>query len=113
MTAHPISRAGNPVVYFVQVDYGGKIGKSWVERDPASMDLKSTVADIEAGVWGNHAEVVKVMECCEDGPIFFDRTEDILRAAGKWLDDPAPLTGQDKIDWVNDHHADQRKHERV
>lgn len=111
MTAAP-AKSPN-VIYFIQVDFGGKIGRSWVERDPARMDLKSTVEDISNGEWGKGAEVVKVMECCEEGPIFFERTEDILRAAGVLVTDDAPLTGQDAIDWQRDHRRDQRKQERV
>lgn len=101
------------MIYFVQVDFGGKIGRSWVERDPARMDRKSTVEDVSKGEWGNGVDVVKVMECCEEGPIFFDRTEDILREAGVFVTDDPPLSGQDKIDRRWDRRRDERKHERV
>ncbi len=66
------------------------------ERDLSDMDRKTTVKDIADGQFGNN--VFKVWEICEEGPICFDRTEDILREAGRWEDDDAPLTGQDLID---------------
>jgi hypothetical protein len=36
-------------IYFVLCDFGAKVGRSWIARDPAAMDWQSTVDDIASG----------------------------------------------------------------
>lgn len=66
------------MIYFVQVDYGSRLGRAWVERDPGRMDLASTVEDITRGEWGSGVEIVKVLECNPVENICNDITDDIL-----------------------------------
>lgn len=96
------------MIYFCLVRY--KSGLQWAERDPANMSRRDTIADIMTGDLKN---VVTILECNPVEHLCSDVTEDILSEAGVFVTDEAPLTGQDKIEWLNDHRRDQRKHERV
>jgi hypothetical protein len=93
------------MLYFILADFGAN-GRAWVERDVASMGWNATIADIREGQITN---VVTVLECSLEGPICSDRTEDALKAAGKfWPEDPAQ-TVQDAIDWHRDHARELRE----
>ena len=48
-------------LYFILADFGPKIGKAWVERDPKDMDRISTIIDIARGEWGSGVNVVQVL----------------------------------------------------
>lgn len=89
------------MLYFVLCDYGSN-GLAWAERDPTSMDFNSTVRDIREG---HLSGVVKVLEVSEDGPVAFDRTEDVLRAAGRWSE-PEPRNPM----FAADRRRDYAKH---
>lgn len=97
------------MIYFVQRRY--KSGLAWAERDPANMSRRDTIADI---MTGELPDVVTVLECNPVEHVCSDVTEDVMREAGALLGiSVEALTGQDKIEWLNDHRRDQRKHERV
>ena len=66
-------------IYFVQVNFGKRIGTAFVERDSASMDRKTTIQDIREGQW--RGDVVKVLECNAAEHICSDVTEEILAEA--------------------------------
>ena len=91
-------RSPDPMLYFVLADFGAS-GRAWVERAVGSMGLNDTIRDIREG---QIECVVTVLECSLEGPVCRDVTEDVLRKAGRWSDDAAPLTGQDLIDWRRD-----------
>lgn len=66
------------MIYFVQVDFGGEIGLSWVERDPARMDRKSTAADIADRQFGY---IEQIIECNPVEHICSDVTSELMREA--------------------------------
>lgn len=105
MTAAPAT-SPNPdqMIYFVQCRY--KSGLAWAERDPANMSRRDTIADI---MTGDLEHVVTILECNPVEHLCSDVTEDILSAAGVFVTDEAPLSGQDKIEWLNDHRRAMRK----
>lgn len=106
--AHPA--VGDNMIYFVLYRY--KSGLAWAERDPANMSRRDTIADIMTGDLEN---IVTILECNPVEHVCSDVTEDVLREAGVLLGIgmDAPLSGQDRVDWQNDHARDQRKHERA
>ena len=72
--------------FFVLVDYGPKLGRSWIERDDARCDWTSTIEDIATGQIENMIEVRRA----ED---WADVTEEVARAvADRWAHDGEPLS---------------------
>lgn len=67
------------MIYFVQINFGKRIGTAFVERDTADMDRKTTIQDIRDGQW--RGDVVKVLECNPVENICNDVTDEILAAA--------------------------------
>jgi hypothetical protein len=106
MTAY-CSRAPDPLLHFILCDFG-KTGREWIARDITRMNRADTVEDIRSGEIKN---VVRVLECSLEGPICFDRTEDILREAGRWNDADPPLSGTERVNWLHDHRQSYRKNE--
>lgn len=100
-------RSQNPMLYFILADFGTR-GREWIARDVGRMNRADTVEDIRSGEIAN---VIRVLECSLEGPICFDRTEDILRAAGRWNDANPPLFGTERVNWLHDRARDARKHE--
>lgn len=94
------------MIYFVQIDLG-KLGIVWVERSPADMDRKTTIADIARGEW--QSDVVKILECNPVEHICSDVTEEILREAFGEGDEPT-ITSIERQAWAFDHAWDSRKH---
>lgn len=94
------------MIYFVLCRY--RAGLAWAERDPANMSRRDTIADIMTGDLEN---VVTILECNPVEHVCSDVTEDILSEAGVLLG--IGMDPSDKIEWLNDHRRDQRKHERV
>jgi hypothetical protein len=95
----------HPDRMFYIVVSGHRDGDYLPERDLSNMDRATTVADIRSGELLN---VVHVIEFNIAERIVSDVTEDILKAAGKWHDDPRPFTGQDLQDWLHDHERASR-----
>ena len=86
MTKNP-----DKMLHFVKCDFGSA-GLAFVQREPAEMDLATTIADIASGQIEN---VVAVYEACETGPIFRDVTEDVARTVQDiWVGQAEPL-----LDW--------------
>lgn len=96
------------MTYFVLCRY--KSGLAWAERDPANMSRRDTIADIMTGDLEN---IVTILECNPVEHVCSDVTEDILSEAGVVVEIDAPLSGQDKIEWLNDRRRDHRKQEGV
>lgn len=97
---------GDNMIYFCLCRY--KSGIRWAERDPGNMDRKNTMEDICSG---ELPDVMIVLECNPVENICNDVTEDILAEAGVLIGIgmDAPLSGQDRIDWQNDHERALRK----
>lgn len=107
MASKSKTQSNDLTLYFVECDFG-KAGLAFVERSPADMNRKTTIADISANQWS--AEVVKVLAVTPATCSSEDVTEDMLRAAGKWEED-APQINQTV--WLADHFVDARKHSEV
>jgi len=73
-------------IYFVLVDRGVGIGRSWIERDPASMDWQSTVEDVASG------EIEGMIEVRE-AATWADVTRDVaLAVSTMWAHEGEPLS---------------------
>lgn len=96
------------MIYFVQVDFG-KLGPAWVERSPADMDRKTTIADIASGQF---SEIVQILECNPAEHICSDVTEELLREAFGECDEPT-MTSIERMADAWDHARDLRKHSEV
>jgi hypothetical protein len=102
------TQSNERTLYFVECDFG-KAGLAFVERSPADMDRKTTVADIAANQWS--ADVVKVLAVTPGDFSAEDVTEEILADAGLVSaehDNPSPVDLR-AIRW--DHDRDILKHE--
>jgi len=97
------------MIYFVLCDFGPKLGKAYVERDPADMDRATTIKDIQSGQF---AEIVQILECNPVEHICSDVTEDFLREAFNESDEPT-MTSIERMADHWDHIRDLRKHEVV
>ena len=75
------------MIYFVQVNYGKRIGVAWVERNPCDMDYATTLQDICDRQW--RGEVIKVLECNPVENICNDVTEAFLSAAMQEVSAPS------------------------
>lgn len=73
------------VLHFVKESFG-RLGCEWINRDPADMSRTTVVRDILSG---DIAHPVKILEACEEGPIFRDITEDVAREVYQKLQDAA------------------------
>jgi len=104
MSIPRFTRSPDPMLYFVLADFG-PLGRAWVERSVGDMDRNTTIRDIREGQIEN---VVRVLEVSLEGPICSDVTEDILRAAGPWFDDPAPLSPSERLAACRDHARELR-----
>lgn len=90
MTRNPTS------IFFVLVDFGSKIGRAWIERDPASMDWQSTVDDLASGEISGMIEV-------REAAGWVDVTRDVaLAVSTKWAHGGEPL-GENSYAFVEAH----------
>lgn len=64
------------MIYFVLCQYNS--GLEWAARDPANMNRRETIIDIQSGELPN---VVTVLECNPVEGICHDVTDDVLREA--------------------------------
>ncbi len=87
-------------LYFVEVDFGGRIGRSFVETDRDANSRKQIIHNIRVGEY--RGPVVTVIECNPVERTSRDVTDDILAEAGLPDDYRTPFTGQDKLDWEHD-----------
>jgi hypothetical protein len=72
-------------IYFILCDFGPKIGREWVARDPGAMDWQSTVEAIASGEYDNAIEIREA-----DG--WKDVTREIAQAVStKWAHSGEPL----------------------
>lgn len=103
----PHPPVGDTMIYFVLCRY--RSGLAWAERDPANMSRRDTIADIMTGDLEN---IVTILECNPVEHVCSDVTEDVLAEAGVLLGiGIETLTGQDIIDWRNDHARELRREE--
>lgn len=107
MSAHcaPTAPCPDKMVYFVLARFSG--GDAWVERDVERVNLADTIDDIRTGQIAN---VIQVIEVNIAEIISRDVTEDVMKAAGKWIDESPPLFGTDRVNWLHDRARDARKH---
>ena len=82
-------------------------GDAWIERDVERVNLRDTTDDIRTGQITN---VIQVIEVNIAEIISRDVTEDVLKAAGKWVEESPPLFGTERVNWLHDRAQDRRKH---
>lgn len=95
------------MIYFVQVDYGSRLGRAFVERDPGRMDRKSTIEDITRGEW--HANIVQVLECNPVEHICSDVTAEIMSEVAAEIVPVFPDAQAARFDRARDY----RKHSQA
>lgn len=81
--------------FFILCDFG-KLGRSWIERDDASCDWQSTIADVASGEVSNMVEIRRA----ED---WADVTEEAVKAVtDHWANTDAERT-YDRMVWIELH----------
>ncbi len=94
--------------YFVVMQDFGRRGRE------ATVDPEITRREVVSRIASGEYKDVLFVHSIHDG-ICEDITDDVLAEALADVSSqaPLPLSGQDLIDWRNDHARDQRKHEVV
>lgn len=82
--------------YFVLCDFGAKLGREWIARDPASMDWQSTVEDIASG------EISGMIEVREAGT-WADKTREVALAVSTKLAHSGEPLSYDQYSFVELH----------